>query len=215
MHAAHMLRINAYAAVMLAIAVPTSIPAPPFANAKPAAPLTSSTVQTWTETNDDCVATVEEHNLTAPENEVVPTDVRTSTISLEVSAPQPVRDDDLLPSDAAAPSDLRSAVVAGTVTSRYFKQTVVHGTDQETQSGIFHFNGARAWIQTYAGYTGSHRCWVNYTVGYSVSVTSCVGGASGNPSTVRMGLQVKPFNAPISWNEDHYVYLRPNGTYYW
>ena len=80
---------------------------------------------------------------------------------------------------------------------------------------LFHFNGARAWIQTYAGYTGSHRCWVNYTAGYSVSVTSCVGGAAGNPSTVRMGLQVKPFNAPISWNEDRYVYLRPNGTYYW
>lgn len=39
--------------------------------------------------------------------------------------------------------------------------------------------------------------------------------AAGNPSVVRMGLQVKPFNAPISWNEDHYVYLRPNGTYYW
>lgn len=202
---------------MLTVAVtmlmPTALSAP--AQSLDLAPSMTPTVQTRTEVSDACLAAIEAYNDTVSAIESLSSDLCTSTVTLEVSAASNAGTSSLALTDTTAPSDLRAASLAGTVTSKYFKQTVVHGTDQETQSGVFYYNGSKAWIQTYAGSTGSHRCWVNYAVGYTIDVVACDGGAAGNPARARMGLKVTTPGLPITWNEEHFVSLHANGTFDW
>lgn len=109
-------------------------------------------------------------------------------------------------------SSLAAAIRAGSVESRAYSQSLTGLAWTATQDGIFYFNGDRAWVSdTYLGYTGTHNCAVNYSVGFSVSLQSC--GESGDYTTraLNQSYYVQPLNAPIGWSAGSTTHVYANG----
>lgn len=109
-------------------------------------------------------------------------------------------------------SSLVAAAAAGTIYYTQYSQTISQITDQERQYGTFYFNGSKAWVTvTYAGYTGDHRCTLDYAAGYGVSLTDCSDNAWGSGRSERMSWIMSPLGLPISWTETYEARLAANG----
>jgi len=101
---------------------------------------------------------------------------------------------------------LSKAVAAGTVKSRFYLQQMNHITDSETQSGTFYYDGSRAWVtSTYRGFTGSHRCMIDWAVGFGVSPQNCYESGSSSERVLSQQWLMSPFlnGFPVSWSETY------------
>lgn len=101
---------------------------------------------------------------------------------------------------------LSRAVAAGTVKSRFYLQQMNHITDSETQSGTFYYDGSRAWVTTaYRGVTGSHRCMIDWAVGFGVSPQNCYESGSSSERVLSQQWLMSPFlnGFPVSWSETY------------
>ncbi len=101
---------------------------------------------------------------------------------------------------------LANAVAAGTVKSRFYLQQMNHITDSETQSGTFYYDGSRAWVtSTYRGFTGSHRCMIDWAVGFGVSPQNCYESGSSSERVLSQQWLMSPFlnGFPVSWSETY------------
>jgi hypothetical protein len=108
---------------------------------------------------------------------------------------------------------LSKAVAAGTVKSRFYLQQMNHITDSETQSGTFYYDGSRAWVtSTYRGFTGSHRCMIDWAVGFGVAPQNCYESGSSSERVLSQQWLMSPFlnGFPVSWSETYT--LRVNAT---
>ena len=123
-----------------------------------------------------------------------------------------------LAAQSEAPPSLVSAAAAGIVYGRPFSQTIAQITDQETQNGYLYYDGSYSWVKSYyRGYRGSHSCWVNYAVGYSIEMTQCDDwGVRSSTNAAHMGMTVHLLGTafPVSWHEDYYVYISRTGSYW-
>jgi hypothetical protein len=109
---------------------------------------------------------------------------------------------------------LTRAVAAGTVKSRFYLQQVNHITDSETQSGTFYYDGSRAWVtSTYRGVTGSHRCMIDWTVGFGVSPQNCYESGSSSERALSQQWLMSPFLSgfPVSWSETYTLRVNSSG----
>jgi hypothetical protein len=109
---------------------------------------------------------------------------------------------------------LTKAVAAGTVKSRFYLQQMIHITDSETQSGIFYFDGARAWVTTtYRGSTGSHLCVIDWAVGFGVTAQNCYESGSASERVLSqqwlMSLFLNGF--PVAWSETYTMHVNAAG----
>jgi hypothetical protein len=119
--------------------------------------------------------------------------------------------------DSLSDSDFDSlarAVTAGAVKSRAYSQQMNHITDSETQSGIFYYDGARAWVtSSYRGSTGSHRCMIDWAVGFGVSPQNCYEtGTLSERALSQQWLMTPVLNGfPVSWSETYTVRVNAAG----
>lgn len=103
-------------------------------------------------------------------------------------------------------ASLSKAVAAGAVKSRYYSQQMNHITDSETQSGTFYYDGSRAWVtSSYRGFTGSHRCMIDWAVGFGVSPQNCYESGSSSERVLSQQWLMRPFLSgfPVSWSETY------------
>lgn len=118
----------------------------------------------------------------------------------------------LSPEDYA---ELSAAVNAGTVHAKNYLQSFNNGTDGETQSGTFYYDGSHAWVDTpYRGINGTHDCHRDWAVGYSVELQSCTDTGSSTQRNLSMRWKFTPFVSafPISWTESHTLHVNSSGT---
>lgn len=75
------------------------------------------------------------------------------------------------------PEMMAVAAAGGTIYSKKWSQDYVHpipGPWQETHSGKYYYDGAKAWISpSYRGYQGNHNCDLGYSVGVDIKITDC------------------------------------------
>ena len=111
-------------------------------------------------------------------------------------------------------ASLSTAVVAGAVKSRPYSQQVNNITDSETQSGVFYYDGVRAWVTTtYRGTTGSHLCFLDWAVGYSAALQGCYETGSSSERTLSQRWLFTPFvnGFPLSWSETYSIRVNAKG----
>lgn len=110
-------------------------------------------------------------------------------------------------------SDKESLLAAAgimAISSKNYSQFTTGGLYTVTHGGKFYYNGTRAWVGTsYSGYTGSHKCVINYTT-VVITVNSC--SESGSTYEREMYMQWTVFAPGIAYGVDMEVYLRGNGT---
>lgn len=114
-------------------------------------------------------------------------------------------------------ASLTAAVATGTVKSRGYSQKVNNLTDSETQSGTFYYDGSRVWVtSSYRGLAGSHRCTVDWSVGYSVSLQGCYESGTTNVITLSQQWLFTPFvnGFPLSWSETYSIRVNALGQVY-
>lgn len=106
-------------------------------------------------------------------------------------------------------ASIKAAVAAGTVRSRNFYQQTSSVFSTVSQTGVFYYDGNRAWISTYRGFAGSHRCQVERSVILSVSPQNCYESGTLSVRTLSqqwlftLGLSVEFVSLPISWSETY------------
>lgn len=133
-------------------------------------------------------------------------DARTLTLSDIMSVKDSLSDSDF--------DSLSRAVTAGTVKSRAYLQQMNHITDSETQSGTFYYDGARAWvISSYRGSTGSHRCMIDWAVGFSVAPQNCYETGTLNERGLSQQWLMTPLlnGFPVSWSETYTMHVNATG----
>ncbi|MEY3846278.1 MAG: hypothetical protein RJA66_545 [Actinomycetota bacterium] len=111
-------------------------------------------------------------------------------------------------------ASLAQAVTAGTVKSRYYSQQMNHITDSETQSGTFYYDGVRAWVtSSYRGFSGSHRCMIDWAVGFGVSPQNCYESGSTSERVLYQQWLMTPFlhGFPVSWSETYTLRVNAAG----
>lgn len=109
---------------------------------------------------------------------------------------------------------LKSAVASGTVKSRAYSQSINNLTDSETQNGTFYYDGVRAWVTTpYRGVVGSHRCYVNWAVGYALALQGCFESGSTSERVLSQQWLFTPFinGFPVSWSETYSIHVNAAG----
>jgi hypothetical protein len=110
---------------------------------------------------------------------------------------------------------LATAVSAGTVKSKSFRQQSIHAASSLTQWGTFYYDGNRVWVTTpYRGFTGSHFCQVDYVVAFSIQPQNCYDTGSNTSRTIVQQWLVTPFldGFPLSWNESYSIDVLADGT---
>jgi hypothetical protein len=111
-------------------------------------------------------------------------------------------------------TSLAQAVTAGNVKSRYYSQQMNHITDSETQSGTFYYDGVRAWVtSSYRGFSGSHRCMIDWAVGFGVSPQNCYESGSTSERVLYQQWLMTPFllGFPVSWSETYTLRVNAAG----
>lgn len=114
-------------------------------------------------------------------------------------------------------ASLTAAVISGTVKSRGYLQQVNNLTDSETQTGTFYYDGSRVWVtSTYRGLAGSHRCTVDWSVGYSVALQGCYESGSTSAITLAQQWLFTPFvnGFPVSWSQTYSIRVNATGQVY-
>lgn len=98
-------------------------------------------------------------------------------------------------------TELLGQVSARATTSAHWSQFQTGIAYTQTQNGIFYWNGSRVWVtQTYGGYTGSHRCFNNYSVA-PWSVSNIGTSDSGSTSVRNLLLRVERLAARVDHDQ--------------
>lgn len=177
---------------------------------------TTTVVSTTTNTNEACAAAV----TAAIEagNDAVSTDVCTTTATVVESPPQGVTAADLAQArqglSRASFSQLEVAAAAGTVKKKSYSQSFNNITDKQSQSGVFYYDGSRAWVTAkYRGYQGTHNCSVNWAVGYVVEQKACSesGSNAQRDLYVRWHFSAIPSGGLVNWDESHTIHVNSAG----
>lgn len=174
-------------------------------------------VSTKTHISADCLAQIQA--LTTDSGMSVDQTICTTSSTLYVSDENTVTLAEVQGlSNSLSPQSFRSlmvAAVAGTVKSKTYLQSMNHGTDGETQTGKFYYDGARAWVSTtYRGYTGTHVCRVDWSIGFLIYQVGC--SDSGSLSTRNLDAQwgFQPLALPIYWEETYRINVDATGYIY-
>ncbi len=113
-------------------------------------------------------------------------------------------------------ASLAAAAATSTVHSRSYSQKINDGPDEVQQLGHFYYNGSRVWISTYAGYTGSHVCIVDFSiVPITTTVTNCVDSGSPTNRTLQIywNVTVGPIeHLGVNWNEAYTMHVLASGA---
>lgn len=107
------------------------------------------------------------------------------------------------------------AVSAGTVRSKHYSQALSGGAWTATQNGTMYYTGTggRVWVtQSYQGYQGSHRCFVNYSVGFSVSLQGCYDTGDTITRRLEQSYYVQPAKLPVGWSAGSVMYAHSSGN---
>lgn len=183
----------------------------------PASAAPSSTiVSSKTTTNSACVAAVTAAQRSGDTS--VSLDSCTSTVTLSESPEEVVTTADLAQAKQSMSSteftQLKAAAAAGSVKKKNYSQGFNNITDKQSQSGIFYYDGSRAWVTaTYRGHQGTHNCNVNWSVGYVVEEKAC----SESGTNAQRDLYVKwhfsaiPSGGLVNWDEAHTMHVNKTG----
>lgn len=194
------------AAIVAALSLTSALPA--------SAAVNDDTVESTTHTSQACVSLVTEAVKKGTTNLTLAVCTKTSTLT--ASAPRTVGVAEVQAVKASlnpeAYRTLLVAAVAGTVRSKAYSQSQNNITDQETQSGTFYYDGARVWVTTaYRGYTGTHRCVVNWAVGYGVSLEACNEGGTTTQRNLYQSWAFTPLNVG-TWTETYTMHVNSSGS---
>ena len=71
-------------------------------------------------------------------------------------------------------SSMLAASATAAITGKHWSQFTTGGAYTRTQNGTFYYNGSRVWVTvSYSGYTGSHNCFTNVSIGFNLTGGSC------------------------------------------
>ncbi|MCU1417492.1 MAG: hypothetical protein JWP32_1666 [Schumannella sp.] len=111
---------------------------------------------------------------------------------------------------------LVAAAAAGGIQYRNWTNTYWGGSVVEKHTGRTYWDGVRAWIATYRGYTGKHTCHTegSFAVGWSVKVISCSkpGSGSSADAVYRFDASVGVQGSPITLSVGLHLSTAANGT---
>ncbi len=103
---------------------------------------------------------------------------------------------------ASETSALVAAAVAGGIKYRNWTHTYWGGSLVEKHSGRTYWDGIRAWVATYRGYTGAHSCHTegSFGVGWAVKPINCTkpGAGSSADAVYRFDASVGVQGSPIT-----------------
>lgn len=135
------------------------------------------------------------------------------TVSTSMTLPRVVTLEDLQAVSATLSREdfasIKASAAAGTVRSRNFHQQISSVLSTVSQTGVFYYDGNRAWISTYRGFAGSQRCQVERSAILSVSPQNCFESGTLSVRTLSqqwlftLGLSVEFVSLPISWSETY------------
>jgi hypothetical protein len=187
-----------------------------LALASPMSTSDSPSATTTTKVDANCELAVKQAS--AKYKTALPSDLCKRTITTNLGATHVLLTSELQSvSSSLSGSDylaLKASVAAGTVKSRDYSQAINNGTDSETQNGTFYYDGVRAWVtSSYRGVVGSHRCAVNWTVGYSVALQGCFESGSTSDRVLSQQWLFTPFfnGFPLSWSETYSMHVNATG----
>lgn len=190
--------IAAAAALTLMAATP--------ANAEEAAP-SSATTSSYA---PDCMAQIAAH----PESDLTKEDCKvTSTLTVEDSFVADAAD-----INASALSDEDKAEILnrrarGAITAKHWSQFTTGAAYTRTHNGTFYYDGSRVWVTTQtSGYTGSHQCFTNYSVGFNLTGTACNENGSTSARNLYSAWDVNPNGTPVVYNVSMTATVKANGT---
>lgn len=134
-------------------------------------------------------------------------------VSTVMTLPRVVTLEDLQAVSATFSSEdfasIKTSAAAGIVRSRNFYQQISSVFSTVSQTGVFYYDGNRAWISTYRGFAGSQRCQVERSVILSVAPQNCYESGTLSVRTLSqqwlftLGLSVEFVSLPISWSETY------------
>ena len=139
-----------------------------------------------------------------------------TTMTLEVGPAEQVTAADIAADSsltAAQQEELLEASAVAAVSSSHWSQFSSGITYTNTQNGTFYWNGSRVWVtQSYGGYTGTHRCFNNYTVtGWQIQNIEKSDSGSTTQRVLYCGWSVvQPTLITTGWSMTAYV--NANGT---
>lgn len=111
---------------------------------------------------------------------------------------------------------LLAAAATGGIQYRNWTHTYWGGSLVEKHTGRTYWDGVRAWIATYRGYTGKHTCHTegSFAVGWSVTVISCSkpGSGSSADAAYRFDASVGVKGSPITLSVGLHLSTAANGT---
>lgn len=203
--------------VAIVSAAPANASSPAPAVATPANLVIAAQTLHSTVTNSACVQAVEaaqrqgQTGLSVAEC--------TSTVTTQTSAASVLTASDLAAARSTlSASDYASLAVAAatsTIQRKFYSQKVDDGPDQVEQQGNFYYNGSRVWVGSYAGYTGSHVCIVDFDYfPVTTTITGCPETGSLTSLTLIMYWNVtvgpvEPLGA--NWNESYTMRILASG----
>lgn len=177
---------------------------------------TSTVVSSKTTTNGECVAAVSSAQKAGDTS--VSLDSCTSTVTVSESPEETATPADLAEAkqslSATQFAQLKAAAAAGSVKKKNYSQGFNNITDKQSQSGVYYYDGSRAWVTAkYRGYQGTHNCVVNWAVGYVVEEKACSesGSNSQRDLYVRWHISAIPSGGFVNWDESHTMHVNATG----
>lgn len=178
-----------------------------------AAPSGSSSTRTYVV--NDCVSQVKAAIVAGQANGTTVDDCQVTTgvtigSTFVVTKSQILADSTL---SSAEKSSMLAASATSAITGKHWSQFTTGAAYTRTQNGTFYYNGSRVWVTvTYSGYTGSHSCFTNYSVGFNLTGGSCSESGSTTQRNLYSDWDVNPNGTPIHYNVSMTANVFSNGT---
>lgn len=159
----------------------------------------------------DAIAATEAAGLEVAKIDCTLTTVATTSAGKVATATDIASDDTL---SAADRKEIAQAALRATIYSKHYSWATTGGSYTVTHNGTFYYDGSRAWVGvSYQGYTGSHNCFLNYSVGLTITNEACTESGGTSSRTLYYQWRVTwPFNVPPSYSVSNTGYVYANGT---
>lgn len=190
----------------IAAAAALSVMAAAPANAEEAEP-SSATTSSYA---PDCVAQIE----ALPESGLSKEDCKvTSTLKVEDSFVATAADIAASALSDADKAEILNRRARGAITAKHWSQFTTGAAYTRTHNGTFYYDGSRVWVTTQtSGYTGSHQCFTNYSVGFNLTGTACNESGSASARNLYSAWDVNPNGTPVVYNVSMTATVKANGT---
>lgn len=158
----------------------------------------------------DCLAQITAH----PEAGLSRDDCKvTNTIQLEGAFTATAADIDSSALSAEDKAEILNRKARGAITARHWSQFTTGGSYTRTHNGTFYYDGSRVWVTTQtSGYTGSHQCFTNYSVGFNLTGTACNESGSTSARNLYSAWDVNPNGTFVVYNVSMTATVKANGT---